>query len=174
MFKTMYGLTVCIILLVASGCASQQELQTAILDESQNEFEFAASILNQDSITTLSSQATALYHISPEFQLGYGADLVYIDAPDGSLSSTGAGAEARYNLQTEGQFLPFIGGSLRYVSIRLDDVSEFGFGYALNGGFRVPMTPAAFLVMKLQYTAVSIDDYEGDNFGLFVGISVRR
>jgi hypothetical protein len=148
---------------------------SAVLDESQTEVEGSAAFINQDSTNTIAAQGTALFHISPSFQLGPHVEYVAVFTDGGDVSAFVVGAEARYNLDTEGDILPFVGGSLNLVRVSFDDGfdDEFGIAYTLNGGIRVPVSPGAFMVTKLQFTAVSIDDVDTDNFGVFAGYAVR-
>ena len=159
----------------SSGCASQL---TAVLDESQKEVEGSASFVNKDSLNTLKVAGTRLKHQSPSFQWGPRASLERQSADGASALLFQAGAEARYNLSTEGDILPFFGGSFGFINTAIDSGSGFttgdtGFAWALNGGFRVPVTPGGFLVTKIEWENISISDFDQDSFGVFTGFAVR-
>jgi hypothetical protein len=171
--KLYYGFALCVALLVVSGCASQR---SAVLDESQQEYQGAFSFINQDSVNLVQVQGTALFHMSPSFQLGPKVSYTGIHSPDVTLDTIGVGVEARVNLKTEGDFLPFIGGSLTLEMVGVDGIDDdplTGFGYDIHAGIRVPVSPGAFIVTKLQFSAVSIDDVDTDNIGVFAGFAVR-
>ena len=157
-----------------SGCASQL---SAVLDESQKEQEATFAFLNQDGSNAIAVQSTTLFHMSPSFQLGPRLSYQELTGGGTSISALVAGAEARLNLKTEGEMLPFVGGSVNLVRVSADDgfaeASETGIAYTLNGGIRVPVSPGAFMVTKLQFTAASINDVDQDNFGVFAGYAVR-
>jgi len=168
------GFALCILLMLSSGCASQM---SAVLDESQIEVEGSASFTNVESVNTLAAQGTALIHMSPSFQLGPRSTLVRRSTDDDTVTAFQIGAEARYNLSTEGDVLPFIGGSMGLIRASADDgsssISETGFAWALNVGIRVPVTPGGFLVTKIEWENISISDFDQDSFGVFTGFAVR-
>ncbi|HIG04373.1 MAG TPA: hypothetical protein EYQ08_01375 [Planctomycetes bacterium] len=168
------GFALCILLMLSSGCASQM---SAVLDESQIEVEGSASFTNSESVNTLMAQGTTLFHMSPSFQLGPRVDLLRTSADGVDFMQFKAGAEARYNLSTEGDILPFFGGSLGFIRVSADDGitsgSETGFAWALNGGIRVPVTPGGFLVTKLEWQNYSINDIDTDGVSLTAGYAVR-
>jgi len=159
----------------SSGCASQL---SAVLDESQTEVEGSAAFLNVDSVNTLAVAGTTLFHMSPSFQLGPRTSLLRQSADGASAMVFQVGAEGRYNLSTEGDILPFFGGSLGFLHVSADDGAGFsdsdtGFAWALNGGIRVPVTPGGFLVTKIEWENISINDFDQDSFGVFAGYAVR-
>ncbi len=169
------GFALCVLLMFSSGCASQM---SAVLDESQIEVEGSASFTNSESVNTLMAQGTTLFHMSPSFQLGPRVDLLRTSADGVDFMQFKAGAEARYNLSTEGDILPFFGGSLGFIRRSFDSGSGFsdsdtGFAWALNGGFRVPVTPGGFLVTKVEWFNQSISDVDTDGIGVFTGFAVR-
>ncbi len=158
----------------SSGCASQL---SAVLDESQTEVEGTASFTNSESVNTLAVAGSTLFHMSPSFQLGPRTSLVRQSADGASVMIFLGGAEGRYNVSTEGDILPFFGGSLGFIRVSADDGitsgSETGFAWALNGGIRVPVTPGGFLVTKLEWQNYSINDIDTDGVSLTAGYAVR-
>ena len=158
---------------VSIGCSTPIEV---VLDPVQKEATGSFSYVSADGVQTFISQGSTLFHVSPEVQVGPRVALVVVD--DGiSVSQFVVGGEARYNLKTEGDFLPFVGGSLNFVKVTADDglgsESETGFNYTLNVGGRTPLSPGAYLVTQLQYSNTDIANEEFDNFGVFAGYAVR-
>jgi len=168
------GFALCVLLMFSSGCATQL---SAVLDESQTEVEGTASFTNSESVNTLAVAGSTLFHMSPSFQLGPRVDLQRTSSDGDSLMLLKGGVEARYNVSTEGDILPFFGGALGFVYQSFDignlSDSDTGLAWALNGGVRVPVTPGGFLVTKVEWFNQSISDVDTDGIGVFAGYSVR-
>jgi hypothetical protein len=168
------------VLMFFSGCMATA---TVILDPEQEEYEGTFSFQSVNESSELQVRGMTLWHLEPKFQLGPSVTVLEQRGGGQRTSFSTIAAEGRYNFSTEGDQLPFVGGSLGIVTVVHDDGGsepdvERGSVGTFNVGTRLPISPSAFVVLKLQYTkyVFRINDFSSDiteSTGVFAGYAVR-
>lgn len=119
-----------------------------------------------DPITTINFSPSYLYFISDRLGLGVTAGFTRISQRDASASSWGFGPQISYYFDSSHTAIPYLGGSLNYISINDSRRTATGIGTNVGGGILIRKGHLGFTIQGgYQYDSVKRENTIGQLTG---------